>query len=508
MIESLSIKQLILIEKAEIQFGPGLNILTGETGAGKSAILSAIRLILGERADASLIRQGADLAVIEAVLHSTLVRRELHRSGKSRCFINDELVSLQQLRQFLAHSIELVDQSSSLTLQTGEKQRELLDSFAHIDLSNYTSTYEASLQAVAKLQELLTLQQTSSLKQKRLEEDLALIDDVQWLEGEEEALHAKHHLLTHSQELLAKLSHVTQFLSETLPTLKRSSYQIEQLLPFDPHLKDSANTLKTSSLELEETHRFLLTYSDRLDTDPPQLTAIEKRMTSIESLKRRFNTDYTTLQTLRTTFANELNQIANLDTEIAEAKAQLASLQSTTQALASTLSHRRATAAIQLTTSLLTELKSLNIAHARFSIILEPKPLSPTGIDTIRFLFTANPGQPLQPLDKASGGELSRLLFALKVVLAAQEKSSCLIFDEIDSNVGGQTAAILGAKLQTLASSRQLICVTHFVQVARCATHHYLVSKHTQSNHALTTITKLLNRDQEFARMTGQKPFP
>jgi DNA repair protein RecN (Recombination protein N) len=515
MIEKLLIQNLILVEKAQIQFGPGLNIMTGETGAGKSAILAAIRLILGERADAQLIRTGADLAIVEATVRLSnspvTLRRELHRSGRSRYFIEESLTSLAEVKQFLGRSIELVDQSTSHKLSETEEQRYLLDSFAAILplVDRFAAQYKEQLQAEKRLEELFQLQQTSAANQARMTEDLTLIEEVNWRSGEEESLTAEHTLLTHSQELLEKISATTLYLLESsqpvIPTLKRFSNQLEQLVEIAPKMEEAVQLFKNSLLEMEEAARLLLSYADRLDADPNRLDVVEKRIGEIESLKKRFG-PFEKIELLKKELSTQIDRIANLDTDIEEARTALATLQAQNLLAANKMTQAREKGAIALGNAVMTELKHLNLPHARFAALLEPKPLAADGANAIRFLFAANPGQSLLPLDQcASGGELSRLLFAIKTALAEKEQSSTLILDEIDSNVGGQTAAILGAKLQTLAASRQLICVTHFVQVARCAMHHFLVAKQTTPSGALTTISKLgsKQREEEFSRMTG-----
>lgn len=514
MIRSLLIQNLILVEKALIEFGPGLNILTGETGAGKSAVLAAIRLILGDRADGQLIRIGSDLAIVEATIQIgsqiKIVRRELHRSGRSRSFIDDAQASLQELKELFGRSVELVDQSTSHHLSEEEEQRYLLDSFSSLDIAPFRSQFEAEKEAEKKLEELLRFQKESLTRQKKLEEELNEILEVNWKEGEEESLTAEHALLTHSQELLEKISTLTLFLLESsqpvVPLLKRYTNQIESLLGVAPKLQDATDLLKSSALELEEASHLLLSYADRLDADPNRLDAVEKRIGEIESIKKHFGATFAIVEEKKNLLSQELDRIGNLDTEIEQARTTHATLQANNLLAANKITQKREKGALELGNRVREELKSLNLPHARFAILLEPKPLSSNGANTIRFLFAANPGQPLSPLNEcASGGELSRLLFAIKTALADREKSSCLIFDEIDSNVGGETAALLGAKLQTLSKSRQLICVTHFVQVARCAMDHYLVSKQTANAGAITTIAKLtaLQREKEFARMTG-----
>lgn len=522
MIERLTIENLVLVQKAEIAFGPGLNIITGETGAGKSAILSAIRLILGDRADPQLIRKGAERAVVEATLriahreiedlqlppsnHSIAIRRELQRSGKSRCFIDDQQISLQQLRQLLGRSIEMVDQGSAANLCSEEEQRYILDSFAaiHTEVAQFSAQFQAQRDAEAKLEELIALQKRSAQEQIRMEEDLALLNEVNWLPGEEEALSQEHTLLTHAQELLEKIGAVTHYLSDS--KLKRLSYQLEQMVSVAPKIHEAVQSLKNGALELEEASSLLNTFASSIESDPNRLAAIEERMSAIEHLKKRFAPTYDAIQALKLQWTGQLSRIGNLDEEIENARTEAARLHAMNLKDANKITQKRERAATAFANSVNEELKTLNLPHAVFALLLEPKPLSSNGANTVRFVFAANPGQSLGSLDSVpSGGELSRLLFAIKTALADKEQSECLIFDEIDGNVGGQTAAILGNKLHALSQNRQLICITHFVQVAKNGAHHFLVSKHSTSIEAFTKVY-LLNsseREIEYERMTG-----
>jgi len=491
VIERLYIENLVLVEKAEIHFGCGLNILTGETGAGKSAVLSAIRLLLGMRAETDLIRKGADRAIVEAHMSEHIVRRELYASGKSRAFVDGGQVSLQELREL--QRMELVDQNSSL----GE-QRVLLDAFGSVDTSRMQQAFEALTTAQTHLASLQTSGNLSAVQ-----EDLARIVETRWLEGEEDQLAQEHDLLTHAQELLEKIAAATDFLTEgqqpVVPTLKRFSHHLEKLAP-------QAAALKSAALELEEASRTLVAMSDRLEANPQKLAAIEERLAQIESLKRRFGPTRAQVEQMREQLSAKVEQLLNLDAEIETARKLIEKLTAETTTLAHELTTARKRTIPSFEKTILHQLHELNLPHARLTVSLEPKPLSPTGADSVRFLFSANPGTEMLPVEQcASGGELSRLLFAVKVALADKEQSECLIFDEIDSNVGGKTAAMLGEKLRCLAQKRQILCVTHFVQVARCATDHFLVAKESDGQAAVTRIKKLegLSQQQEFSRMLG-----
>lgn len=477
--KSLKIQNLILIEKAEIQFGPGLNILTGETGSGKSAILSAIRLIAGERADNSCIRKGADFALVEALLENgTFIRREIYRSGKNRCFIDDAQVTLSALKETI--NIEMVDQSATL------EERPLLDTFAN--LLDDVKAFEASHAEEKALAHLLQIPKDQQLAW--VEKDLALLEETPW--KEEAALTEEHNRLTHSQELAEKMAAAASALAESA-SLKRIHTLLDQCARFDSKLTPLSQSLKSALLELDEVTRSVQSYSDNLEADPNRLSLVEKQISAIETLKRRFGPD---LESQKQKLLADLDRLTHLDTQIAS----LHTLSQKNAQLAQAITQKRQKAAPLLASQALTELKSLNIPHAQFQIHVGDT------FNDIRFLFSANPGLPPLPLEQcASGGEKSRLLLALKTILA--DGTSCLVFDEIDSNVGGHTAAILGEKLKRLAEKRQVICVTHFVQVAKQATFHFLVSKATQGDTAYTHITKLSEKEKEieYSRMLGQK---
>jgi len=289
-LKSLKIQNLILVEKAEIFFGPNLNILTGETGSGKSAILSAIRLVSGGRADSSCIRKGADFAVVEAVTNKNEhIRREIYRSGKNRCFIDDAQVTLAEVKQLI--DIEMVDQSSSHLIF--DEQIKMVDTFAN--LLDEVSAFKASFSEQKKIEELYQ-KYLQTPKERELEwalKDLSLIEEINWQAGEEEKLAEEHHFLIHAQELNEKMSRIAFTLTESheLPSLKSTLTTLEYCLRFDNQLVPLAQSMKSALLELEEVGRSVSGYSDRLQTDPNRLINVEKRIGAIESLKRRFGVD-------------------------------------------------------------------------------------------------------------------------------------------------------------------------------------------------------------------------
>lgn len=485
--KKLVIQNVILIERAEIDLGEGLNILTGETGSGKSAILAAIRLIAGERAESQIIRKGADIAVVEAQLEDTFIRREIYRSGKNRCFIDDAQVSLTTLRE--AIQIEMVDQNSSIL----GKERILLDLFSGIELDEFEKSKAEEKSAYDELQKLLQIP-----KERELEwatKDLALIEGVEW--QNEAKLFEEHSRLIAAQEIAEKIHSVSFTLTEgsEIPHLKRTLSTLENCIRFDPKLEPLAKVMKSAILDLEEVGRDTQSYSERLDADPQRLEAVEKKVGQIVQLKRRFGEN---LDEQKQKLSSQIESLLNIDARIQELEKTHTFLFEKNQLLAHSITTKRKEMAPLFANLVLHELKSLNLPHAQFVIYVGQ------AFNDIRFLFSANPGHPPVPMeDCASGGELSRLLLAIKTLLA--DGKSTLVFDEIDSNVGGQTAAVLGEKLKKLAEKRQVICVTHFVQVAKCAVNHFLVTKVAEKESTHTKIQKLDDREKEieYKRMLG-----
>ncbi len=504
MIERLLIQNLVLIDRAEIRLGAGLNILTGETGSGKSAVLSALRLILGERADVQLIGSHGELSVVEAdiVRHGSLhqIRREMHRSGKNRCFVNDELVSLTELRALFTDYLELADQGAAYRLFEPEELRKLLDAAGRISLAPFEKAFQTAKEKRHDLDTLRALAEEIRREEGRLQELLVQLSTVDWKPGEEEELLQIHSSLASAEKSVEKYAALAQFLSEEnpplLPTLKRFANQLPEV----------ASQLETARANLEEVSLFVSSYLSDLDCNGEKLARIEKRLSDIEAVKRKYARTQEEAEAMRKSAELKLLRLSQIDEEIRLAENALKAAEGETSRLANHLTEARTSTAETLAKAILLELGALNLQDARLEIQIHPKSVSANGCDEIRWLFSANPGQPLLSLElAASGGELSRLLLAIKMAL---KEKKCLILDEIDGNVGGHTAALLGRKLQELAHGCQIICVTHFVQVAKFAMHHFLVSKKTNDEGAITSLQKLDDKSRaiEYARMTGSCP--
>lgn len=493
-LKTLKIKNLVLIENAEISFDLGLNIITGESGSGKSVLLTAIRLIAGARADASLVREGAEFAFIETLLEGDIyLRREIYRSGKNRCFIDDSQVTLSEFKE--AVGIDLVSQNSSTSLF--EEQKLMLDTFGK--LTQVRKDLENSIQNENKLSKELDELKTIP-RERELEwasQDLERIEKVDF--QSEESLMKEHHLLTHSQGLLEKMSAVSFALTDSaeIAYMKKTCNLLAQAGDIDPKLKEQNSIMKTALLELEEVGIFSKSYVDSIDIDPKRLKFVEASLGEIDQLKKRFGSD---IDLAKQKLTEKVDLLTTLEEKIEEKEYELTSLKEKNEACKKFLTAERKKVAATFQNLILEELRSLNLVEARFEIYVGDR------FNDLSFLFSANPGQELKPLSLcASGGELSRILLVIKTLLA--DGTSTLVFDEIDSNIGGKTALVLGQKLKKLSKNRQVISVTHFVQVAKCASVHFLVSKEIQKTHAFTKLRKLSEKEKqiEYCRMLGQE---
>ena len=392
--------------------------------------------------------------------------------------------------------IELVDQNSGKELCSSSSHKELLDLWAHLP------SFEPSYNEEIALREECSLLRGQQLSAKQIllrsESDLTEIEEAPWKGPEEEAeLDAEHKQLVTSSKLALQLSEMQQELgSMAIATrLKRLANRCS--------VHEAAELLKSAAIEVEEAEKIVDQTLFLSEVDPRRIEQIEERIGILERLKRRFGD----VEKTKTDLKKRIQELENLDDQLVNAEKRFAEVALRNQIEAADRSKKRREAADELSLQLTDELSSLNLQNARFEVRIEKKELGPDGADTIHFFFSANAGEPLRPLEEcASGGEQSRLLFAFKTLFAQKEKRSCIIFDEIDSNVGGQTAAILGQKLSTLARLRQVVSITHFVQVAKQADDHFLVSKSSEEGKTKTCIQKLgqEGRRMEYARMIGK----
>ncbi len=528
MLRKLTIKNLVLIDFAHIEFSSGLNIFTGESGSGKSVLFSALSLIAGRKASSELIRENEEIAWVEALFEINenyeilallkkydlsfpekellCIRREITRNSKTRSFLCDQLVPLSLLKEISQLILQIADQNSHDILASQTYQRTLLDLYAGLTgaVKEFALGFQKENELEIKLQEDLILREKLLLEKAQSELALKELLDANIKEGEDQKLSEQHNLLTHSQEALEKIEAVYAALQDPLPSrLFRSEQLLLALCKIHARFQEGYELVKTARIELEEASRFALQMRGTFDSDPLKITIIEERLQVLENLKKKYGPD---LEMKRNSLQKRLAEFALSEDSIEELQKNLKEQKERNIHLCHLISQKRISAAHDLQSKIGKEMHSLNLAQGNFQIEVKPCVRTSFGSDHIVFNFTANQGQTLKPLGvSASGGELSRILLAFQTALAEKSGAQTLIFDEIDSNVGGKTAVMIGEKLRYLGKFCQILSVTHFVQVAKLANSHFLVQKKTHAEKSFTSIEKIADelKEKEFARMIG-----
>lgn len=536
MIKYLSLNNLVLVESTQIALGEHFNAITGETGAGKTALIEAIELALGARADSSMIRKGCERAFVEVSfdiqnlppVHALLeeagivlekeelltIRREISKEGKNRAFINCRAAPLPLLQSIGLELIDLIDQHAHHTLRKSDSQRALIDLYG--GLSTHLSTFQKALATEKELQKQLTDLQARALKKEREEEILRLqIDEIAAVglkENEEEELFQRYQRLANSQEILERIETIVCSLSESpsavLTQMRSLQKHCDALQQFDNGLTDTATLMRDGQLALNEALHNLQSYRNKIDSDPKALQFLENRLQAITQLKRKYGQSFSEIDAYYKKGKEDLSCLENIDENLSEISIQLKKAEEQTHLRATELTEKRKETARAFQLLLTEQLRSLNIPGAEVTIEVAPQSRHHCGDDQVHFWLKANTGeQPALVKDQSSGGELSRLLLAIKISLAEKNNTPTLIFDEIDANVGGKTAAIIGEKLKELGKHRQVLCITHFPQVASHADLHFSVQK-IESDGRTTTHIEQLNtkkREAELLRMLGGK---
>ena len=533
MLTDLTIKNFAIIENLHVTFGPGFNVLTGETGAGKSIIIDAVNLLLGGRARGEIIRTGEEEATVEAIFDlredplleqklvaagldsdgELLVRRIVARSGKNRIFVNGSTVPLAQLRELVGGLINIYGQHEHQNLQRIETHLGLLDCFA--GLSETLMTYRSAFSAYQKLQkELDHLNLAERERQQRL--DMLGFQQQELLNanletGEDDVLERERSILQHAEKLAAATvdGYESLYAGQQAACEKISTVagQLEALQQVDPLLGSLAKALQTNLYSLEDIAAELRNYSEKLDFEPQRQQQVEDRLALLSSLKRKYAPTVAELLTYLDSITSELNDLSDIEGRREQLIQQLQVQNGLLLESGKELTHQREIAATELANLVERELSDLAMPKADFSLrfvaLSEP---SIDGLESCQFYLTANQGEAAQPLAKiASGGELSRIMLALKRSVPEGDGIRTLIFDEVDAGIGGEAATAVGEKISRLGKDLQVLCVTHLPQVAAFADHHYRVVKEENNGRTTTRLNLLADnaRVAEMARMLG-----
>ena len=538
MLASLRIKNLALVEELTWAIEPGFTAITGETGAGKSVIIGALGLALGERADRSTIRAGAESCSVEAVFQlkpalvkgtldplleengvepcaegELIIRRTLNAEGTNRQFLNGSPTTLAVLKKVGDLLIDLHGPHDHQSLLAADLQLRLLDSFAKLEAprTEFAAAFRQTQRLKAELAELRESEADSSREIELLRHQVDEIEAAEIRLEEEDEIEVRYRLASNSQRLVELASQALQRLEEAddavLSQLAETARQLRDLEALDPGAAALATGHANAVLELEEVARGLRRYSEGLDLDPQQLRALEDRITLFESLKRKYGSTLADVVGHGQRVAERLAKIENRESRLAELEVAVANAEDGLRTLGVGLTKARDTAAPKLAETIAGQLRDLGFKQAGFELRLAPLDTpKAAGFEAVEFLFAPNPGEPPRPLRLiASSGEISRVMLAVKSALAAVDEIPLLVFDEIDANVGGEIAHAVAAKMALLGQSRQVLVITHLPQVAAQAARQFVVTKEVEGGRTLSQLTQVKGeaRVKELARMLG-----
>jgi DNA repair protein RecN (Recombination protein N) len=547
MLEELSIRNFAIIEDLTIRFDDGLTILSGETGAGKSIIINAVNLLLGSRASAALIRTGADSAELEARFRipagsrvaevvagsgfdnnrGLTVRRLISRSNRHRVHINRRPATMQVLTAITTHLASISGQHAHQGLLKEEEHLYILDQFGGLLplRDRFGQCFQETIPLIATERELLRRQSRQTEELELLRFQLGEIETAQIAPDEDRSLQERRLRLKNAEFLMQTVQQCIDGLYsnqgaviEQLGGLERS---LTKAAKIDGDLKPIGQGLETLAYDAEDLADQLRSYLNRIDLDPGQIETIEERLDTITKLKRKYGGSVEAMHDFAEGARRQLSQIENIDTEIEKVRTELAVRHDTLCRMALDLSRKRQAAAKDLAAQVEHELASLKMSGTRFAVdldqtdaekevhpqmICEGKQMTESGLDRAVFMIAPNVGEAIKPLAAiASGGELSRVVLALKAILAQSDALETVVFDEVDAGIGGNVAEMVGRKLALLARHHQILCITHLPQIAKFGRHHFRIAKTVADGRTHTTINRLSRsqRVEEIARMLG-----
>ncbi|VVE66434.1 DNA repair protein [Pandoraea captiosa] len=536
MLRSLSIRDFVIVDRLDLEFSAGFTVFSGETGAGKSILIDALALAMGERGDTSMVRSGqtrADITAefaadaqarpdLEAWLQAqaltleehggVLLRRVLDAGGRSRAFINGTPATLAQLRELGEMLVDIHGQHAHQQLLRPDAQRRLLDSHAGATAlaTDAAAAHKEWRRLVKRCEEAHGRDRELQLERERLEWQTSELDKLNPQEGEWDEVSAEHRRLSHAASLINGVQGALDVLAEAdgavVPSLGHVVHQIRELAEIDAALADTLAALEPAEIQLREAVHSLTHYAQRIDLDPERLAVVEQRLDALHSAARKFRV---TPEQLPAELAQRRAQLEELTASADSAAMQAAAdaAHATYLKLARELSKARARAAASLSREVTRAMQDLSMPGGRFEVALTPtsEPQS-FGLETVEFLVAGHPGVPTRPLAKvASGGELARISLALQVIASSASLTPTLIFDEVDSGIGGAVAEVVGRLLRELGQGRQVLCVTHLPQVAALGHQHLRVSKRSDGDTTMSEIEPLgrTERVEEIARMLG-----
>jgi DNA repair protein RecN (Recombination protein N) len=549
MLVELKIKNFVIIDDLTLSFGKGLNILSGETGAGKSILIDALSGILGEKMTTDVIRTGFEKATLEGVFDisnmphlkrkieesgidceddTLILRRELFSNGKGRSFVSAMQVPGAKLKEISEYLVDIHGQNEHQNIVKVSKHREILDSFADLDDDvDKMRSIHSRLQSIKEKIESFSIDERE--KARRIEFNgfaVREIDAAGLTDGEEDELKNESHLLANAEKLFREINRSSELMNGdggVIQRLKTIDQNLGRVYEYDPEIVNIGETVRNTLYQLEDASKFLRDYEKNINYSPGRINHVEERLALIAGLKKKYGPTIEEIKAYAEKARREIEAISSSEEQLDALKDEYSKVLLEAKKLAFAISDRRLSSAKKLESQVMKELSDMGMPGTvfRVSIVREVNPdgeivsenkkymLYPHGLDRIEFLLSANSGEDLRQLRKvASGGEMSRIMLALKNVLLSKDIVETLIFDEVDAGIGGKVAEIVGRKLRLLAKNRQVMVVTHLPQIAAMSDSHFTVQKTRAADRTTTTVKQLARKDKirEVARMlAGEK---
>lgn len=539
MLLELRLENYAVIDHLAVEFAPGLNLLTGETGAGKSILIDALALLMGDKASPDIIRFGSDRAVISAVFEveggaeklvgkilenngidsedqNLILRREIS-AAKGRVFVNNQPATVSVLKQLAPYLASIHAQNESLVSFDGEVRLALLDSYAATQLEPLAEAFAKWKQIRDKIRELETGEQDRLRLVDLWTFQKREIDDAKLQAGEDERLETEKRVLANAEKIYNSAMQAFDLLYEgsasTSASLRSAQKHLEELIRYEPKFNEALASLESARISVEDVGASLRDYAGGIEASPEHLAHIEDRLALLDRLKRKYGPTLEDVIKLGTDVTQKLSEVENKDDILRDLRKQLAVAADAYLQLARTVSKKRYEAAKKLEKLVEAEINELSM-KTQFRIEIggtdDETNWTATGFDQVEYMISTNPGEPMHPLDQiASGGEMSRVMLALKATVEAGSRKKAsgaqrtLVFDEIDTGIGGRAAEAVGKKLKSLSRTSQVLCVTHLPQIATFADHHYLIEKKRSGDRTKTTVRQITGpeRTEEVARM-------
>jgi DNA repair protein RecN (Recombination protein N) len=550
VLTELRLENYAVIDSVVVEFGPGLNLLTGETGAGKSILIDALALLLGEKASSDVIRAGADRALISAVFEargaaekaiekildsngldesddgSLILRREVAMGGKGRVFVNNQPATVSVLKQFAPHLAIIHAQNESILSFDGPARLDLLDSFAGVEGESATATFAAWKDVRNRIEELERGEQDKLRLVDLWTFQKREIEEARLKSGEDEELEAEKRVLANAEKIYNAAMNAFDLLYEgsasTASSLRSAQKQLEELSRYEPKFQEALAVLESARISVEDVGATLRDYAGGIQASPEHLAEVEDRLALLDRLKRKYGPTLEAVIEFGADVSQKLVEVENKDEILRQLRTDVAKAADDYLKAARTLSKKRSDAARKLEKLVEADINDLAMKSTfriQKTTSEDERDWTASGIDQVVYMITTNPGEPMRPLEHiASGGELSRVMLALKASVAAANSTSdkaagtpgkrenaqkTLVFDEIDTGIGGRAAEAVGKKLKSLARANQVLCVTHLPQIATFGDHHFVIEKKEFGGRTRTSIRRVTGeeRTEEVARM-------